>query len=128
VEADLLNATDFPPLSRQLDEFLNSNTEFYGLFKGSETVAIVELKSDETNTDIHSLVVHPDHFRQGLGRELMQFVFSTFDSESFTVETGLENEPATKLYKQLGFVEQEQWDTPFGIRKISFKKIRNIKT
>lgn len=124
IEAELLNAIDFPPLNRELEDFINCDTEFYGLSKGEEIAAVVEVKADKEVTDIHSLVVLPNYFRQGLGRELVQFVLDTFDSESYIVETGLENEPATRLYKQLGFVEQSQWDTPFGIRKVGFKKTR----
>ncbi|MEP1095402.1 MAG: GNAT family N-acetyltransferase [Cyclobacteriaceae bacterium] len=122
IEAELLKATDFPPLNRKLEDFVDCDTEFYGLLKDDEIAAIVEVKADKKVTDIHSLVVHPHYFRQGLGKKLMQFVLDTFDSESYIVETGLENEPAKKLYKQLGFVEQSQWDTAIGIRKIGFKR------
>jgi len=52
----------------------------------------------------------------------MNFVLNTFKSETFTIETGLENKPATNLYEQLGFQEQKQWDTEFGVRKIKFRK------
>ena len=106
-------------------DFLNSDTEFYGSYIGDEIVAIVEIKTYKNNTDIESLVVHPEYFRQGFGKQLMLFILNTLDSEIFTVETGLENEPATKLYKHLGFQEQEQWDTEFGIRKIKFKKTKH---
>ena len=124
VEAELLGAIDFPPLKRKLLNFINSDTEFYGFCRGNHMASVVEVKSCGTNTHIHSLVVHPQHFRQGLGKNLMQFILETYDSETFTVETGLENEPATKLYRKLGFKEQKQWDAEFGIRKIGFIKIK----
>lgn len=127
IEAELLNATDFPPLKRKLINFINSDTEFHGLYRNNELAAIVEVKTYKNKTDIESLVVHPEYFRQGLGKQLMQYILDTFDSEFFTVETGLNNGPATKLYKHLGFQEQEQWDTDFGIRKIKFKKLRTTK-
>ena len=38
------------------------------------------------------------------------------------VETGFDNEPASLLYKSLGFKEVKQWDTEIGIRKIRFEK------
>lgn len=123
IEAELLNAVDFPPLKREVMDFVNSDTEFYGVCKGDEMAAIVEVNPSKDNTDIESLVVHPNYFRQGLGMQLMQFVLNAFNSKTFTVETGLENEPAIRLYKKLGFEEEKQWDTEFGIRKIKFKKL-----
>lgn len=124
IEAQILNvvAIDFPPLKRTLQEFINSNSEFYGVVRENKILAIVEISRQENVTDIDSLVVHPEYFRQGLGKQLMNFVLNTFKSETFTIETGLENKPATNLYEQLGFQEQKQWDTEFGVRKIKFRK------
>ena len=39
------------------------------------------------------------------------------------METGRDNFPAIKLYKQLGFSKQDEWDTEHGVVKISLKKI-----
>jgi predicted GNAT family N-acyltransferase len=39
----------------------------------------------------------------------------------FVVETGLANEPASKLYRKFGFTEVKIWDTDHGIRKIKFE-------
>lgn len=123
IEAALLGVIDFPPLKRKLVDFLNSDNKlFYGLFRNKEIAAIVELRNHAIVMDIESLLIHPEYFRQGLGRQLMQFILQTNNSVIFTVETGLKNEPAIKLYKQLGFREQKQLDTDFGIRKIRFIK------
>ena len=40
----------------------------------------------------------------------------------FTVETGIDNRPAIKLYTSLGFEEQRQWDTDHGVRKVQLKQ------
>jgi len=55
----------------------------------------------------------------------MEYVIQTFNSNLFVVETGLDNGPATKLYKTFGFYEVKQWDTEHGIRKIKFER-KNI--
>jgi len=47
-----------------------------------------------------------------------------FSSKVFTVETGLENIPASKLYTSFHFKEVKQWDTDHGVRKIRFEFIR----
>ncbi len=125
IEADLLNATDFPPLKRPLENYIHSNTEFYGYLKDEEIVGVVEIEHNDRFTAIHSLVVDPTFFRQGIARKLMVFVLKKFDSDLFVVETGLENGPATALYKKFDFKEVKQWDTDHGVRKVKFERTIN---
>ena len=122
IEAKLLNATNFPPLKRPLENYIKSGTEFFGYFKNQNLAGIIEIDYNNNFTHINSLVVDPKFFRQGIARRLMEFVFNTFDSNLFVVETGLENGPATKLYKNFGFKEVKQWDTDHGVRKIKFER------
>jgi ribosomal protein S18 acetylase RimI-like enzyme len=128
VEATLLNVTNFPPLKRPLENYTESNTEFYGYSINEILAAVVEIDTNNNYILIRSLVVHPDFFRQGIAGKLIKFVFETFKSNLFVVETGLENGPATKLYEKFGFVEVHQWDTNHGIRKIKFEKHTKNKT
>ena len=130
IEAELLNITDFPPLKRTLENYINSSTEFFGYFKNQNLAGVIEIDNNNNNnnkfTHINSLVVDPKFFRQGIARKLMEFVFETFDSDLFVVETGLENGPAIKLYNNLGFKEVNQWNTDHGIRKVKFdRRINN---
>lgn len=122
VEADLLKAIHFPPLKRSLANFLKSETHFYGYFQNNELAAVVEIKSKNSNTHIQSLVVDPYYFRQGIGEKLIFFIFKTYNSTNFSVETGLANLPAVSLYKKFGFIETKQWDTDHNVRKIRFEK------
>ncbi len=122
VEAKLLNATDFPPLKRSIANFVESRTAFYGYFVAEKLAGVIEIEHNASFTSINSLVVAPNFFRRGIGSQLIKFVFNTYNSEQFVVETGLENGPATKLYKSFGFKEVKQWDTDFGIRKIKFER------
>jgi len=122
VEAKLLNATNFPPLKRPLESYVKSDTEFFGYSKNKEIAGVIEIDHTNNFTLIRSLVVNPLFFRQGIAKQLMEFVLDTYDSNLFVVETGLDNGPATKLYEKFGFVEVKQWDTDHGVRKIKFEK------
>ena len=124
IEAKLLNAINFPPLQRPLESYIESTTTFFGYHIKDEIVGIIEVSPKEKTTHINSLVVSPHFFRQGIGRQLMQHVLQNFSSKVFTVETGLENIPASKLYTSFHFKEVRQWDTDHGVRKIRFKLSR----
>jgi len=121
VEAALLNATNFPPLQRPLESYIKSTTTFFGYHIKDKIVGIIEVSSNKKTTHINSLVVSPHFFRQGIGRDLMDYILQNFSSKVFTVETGLENIPASTLYKNFGFKEIRQWDTDHGVRKVRFK-------
>ena len=124
IEAQILNIaqSEFPPLKRPLSAFLESDSEFYGFITDNKVAAIVQITRYESEIDVDSLVVHPEYFRQGLGKKLMLFILDNLNTNAFTVETGLDNKPATSLYEQLGFKEEKQWDTEFGVRKIKFRR------
>jgi ribosomal protein S18 acetylase RimI-like enzyme len=121
IEAELLDAIDFPPLKRPLKDYINSSTAFFGYITDGELSGVIEIKQNGRITVINSLVVSPAFFRQGIASKLIEFVFNTFDSNLFVVETGLENLPATVLYKKFGFKEVKQWYTEQGIKKIKFE-------
>jgi len=122
VEAEMLKAVDFPPLKRTVSQFLSSNSKFYAYYLIKDIAAVIEIKNHEELTHIQSLVVYPKYFRKGIGRKLVQSILNTYKSKIFTVETGIENHPAIKLYKSFGFQEQEQWDTNHGVRKVRLEK------
>lgn len=126
IEAKLLKATDFPPLKRSLESFLKCDNDFFGYLINGEIAGAIEIDTNDEMTHIQSLVVNPKFFRQGIAKELIEFVFKSYNSEFFSVETGLENGPATKLYRKFDFKEIKKWDTDHGVRKIRFeKRIKN---
>jgi ribosomal protein S18 acetylase RimI-like enzyme len=118
VEAALLEAKDFPPLKRSIQDFKNSDTSFFGYSIGKELAAVIEIEPSPNRFHICSLVVHPKYFRRGIGSELITFIFKLLIGNKITVETGLANIPAITLYKNFGFKEVGQYDTDHGIRKI----------
>lgn len=123
VEANILKAVNFPPLKRQLKDFIVSTNSFYGYLTNNEIAGAVEVKEDTTFIHIQSLVVKPTYFRQGIAQQLLDFVFNKIPSQKYMVETGIDNIPAVNLYLKNGFLEIKQWDTDHGVRKVRFEKI-----
>ena len=121
VEAELLQAIDFPPLKRPLEDYMRPDREFFGRMKNGKLAGVAEIIETDVYVHIRSLVVDPKYFRQGIGKELVEFVLESFETERFVVETGVKNEPASKLYEKLGFTEVAQWDTDHGVRKVKFE-------
>ena len=122
VEAKMLKAVDFPPLQRTVSQFLKSDSEFYAYYLIENIAGVIEIENDEDLTHIQSLVVYPKYFRNGIGSKLVRFILDNYEAKIFTVETGIDNHPAIKLYKSFGFQEQKQWDTNHGVRKVRFEK------
>ncbi|MDC8003726.1 N-acetyltransferase [Aureisphaera galaxeae] len=122
VEAELLNAIDFPPLKRPLEAFVDCPNVFYGFHKDGELAGVTEIATEGSATHIQSLVVHPKFFRLGIAGKMLEYVFNAYHSELFTVETGADNGPARKLYEKFGFAIVKEWDTDHGIRKVRFEK------
>ena len=123
IEAALLKAVDFPPLKRPLERFLSTPTQFFGYLREETLAGVIEIESLPNATSINSLVVHPDFFRQGIGKALMEYTLVHFRTPRFVVETGVDNGPATTLYRKLGFTEVRQWDTDHGVRKVQFELV-----
>ena len=122
IEAKLLNAVDFLPLKRTLENYIKCDNDFYGYFKGKDLASVIEIKHHSDFTHIQSLVVHPNFFRQGIAQELMKFILKSYNTKPIIVETGVDNGPATQLYKKFNFIEIKQWDTNHGVRKVRFER------
>lgn len=122
VEATLLKASDFPPLKRPLDLFVESDTSFFGYKKKKNLIGVIEISQHINQTHINSLVVAPMFFRNGVASALIQFIIDRYHSNLLTVETGVLNTPAISLYQKFHFKEVNQWETSHGVRKVKFER------
>ena len=122
IEAELLDVIDFPPLARTISQFLISENKFYAYYLTHDIAGVIEIDNKIDFIHIQSLVVYPRYFRKGIARKLIQFILDTYESTIFTVETGIENHPAIRLYESFDFKEQYQWDTDHGVRKVRYEK------
>jgi len=123
VEAELLKATNFPPLSRSIENLISCCNLFYAFYLDSEIIGVIEIDYSVNRIHIQSLAVSPRYFRRGVGRGLVQFIMNSYESSRFTVETGLGNYPAVKLYKSFGFNEVKKWKTNHNVIKVRFEKL-----
>jgi len=127
VEAKILKAVDFPPLTRSLVEYIQTDTVFYGCHKDNLLAGVIEIRDCDNKIHIQSLVVDPLFFKQGAASKLMTFVLDNFNSEHLFVETGIDNIPAIQLYEKFGFKQVKQWLTNHGIIKVKLVKNTSFK-
>ncbi len=117
VEAELIGACDFPPLSRTRSEIFAADSEFLGCVQSGELVAVVELERLPSTIVIATLAVLPSRFRQGLGRRLVESVIRAAQAPTtaIAVSTGAQNDPAIALYRGVGFRIVGKRASPEGI-------------
>lgn len=121
VEAELLGASNFPPLSRPIDAFIGSANDFWGFYEEQTLVAVVEIKKEKESIHFQSLVVAPDYFRRGIASQLINHVLQDYQVKAFTVETGRDNTPARKLYEGLGFKLLKTYTADENIVKVRYQ-------
>ena len=116
VEADLLGAAEFPPLKRTLADLRATDAVFYGARRAEALAGVLELEVSP-EAEIASLGVDPEHFRSGIGRQLVQHAM-TVAEQRLSVHTGADNDPALRLYESLGFRVVHESRTIEGIRMV----------
>jgi GNAT superfamily N-acetyltransferase len=119
IEAKLIGTDNFPPLSRGVQDIVNSVTDFYGYYENECLAAVIEIEMNGENLEINSLTVDPRFFRRGIADKLITYVLSTIAHGIAIVETAVVNEPAIKLYQKHGFVEFKRWTPSHGIEKLA---------
>ncbi|TMN36910.1 GNAT family N-acetyltransferase [Pseudoalteromonas sp. S2755] len=119
VEAELIGASYFPPLSRTVEDICSATTHFYGYFENQNLAAVIEIVIVEKMLKIDSLTVDPSYFRKGIAGKLLNFALTEFDAAKVIVETATANAPAIKLYNKHGFVESKRWLPAHGIEKVA---------
>lgn len=105
LEAQLIGATQFPPLSRSPSDIASSPGRFFGAVENGILHAVIEVENGvhpDSSLGISSLGVAPRCARKGLGSALVKFVLS-LGAEVIRVSTASANVPAIALYKKTGF-------------------------
>ncbi|MEX0737760.1 MAG: GNAT family N-acetyltransferase [Pseudohongiella sp.] len=121
VEAKLLAVRNFPPLARTAKSIQHADTVFYCYRLQNHKIAgIVEVDNelDVDGLSISSLVVRPELFRHGIASKLVRHVLQLAVHRTVIVHTAKLNTPATSLYKKIGFIEKQSWESAEGITLI----------
>lgn len=123
VEAALIGTSDLPPLKDTPQTLARCGETFYGYIEGDTLVGAISYKTENDDLDIHRLVVHPEHFRKGIGRSLVTFVQEAEPMcRRILVSTGAGNRPAKNLYLSLGFRETKEAEVAPGLRVTFFER------
>ena len=119
IEAQLIGALDFPPLSRSTKDIQNSTTQFYGFIENNCLAGVIEIVIENKRLEIDSLTVNTHYFRKGIAHKLIDYVLTIMAVSEAMVETAVANLPAINLYKKHGFVEFKRWTPSHGIEKLT---------
>jgi ribosomal protein S18 acetylase RimI-like enzyme len=104
VEAKLLDFYDIPPLQDTTESLQACGETFYvyeveGVWGGA-----ISYERDGEDVTICRMIVHPNWFRRGIARRLLQHLQAVEASAArFLVSTGAGNHPALALYRKEGF-------------------------
>lgn len=105
-EAALIGFSALPPLMETVADIRRLEETFYGIRdEHGGLAAAISLETEGDTVTICRLMVHPDRFRQGLGRRLLSHVEQVCDTAArLRVTAAANNEPAVRLYASMGFV------------------------
>jgi ribosomal protein S18 acetylase RimI-like enzyme len=123
IEAEMIGFDELPPLMETLADLQQSRETFYGYYEQNELYGVISYKHHQGIADIHRLMVHPDHFRKGIAKKLLNNLEMIEKGvESLVVSTGSDNTPAIDLYKKSGFEVINEKVITQGLRLRFFKK------
>lgn len=122
IEAELIGFPDLPLLHETITGLQTSVETFYGYFSEDQLTGAISYKIEGKILDIHRMMVHPNFFRRGIARQLLEVALAMPDIDRTLVMTGAANHPAKQLYESFGFVEVAQEIVVEGLLISRFEK------
>jgi GNAT superfamily N-acetyltransferase len=125
VEAALIGVADLPPLRDTVDSLQACEETFLGYRNESEELAgvISYEREREGCYTLCRLMVHPDHFRQGIGSVLIEHLLSELPKPSLcSVSAEIRNMPAITLYERYGFERKDTYQPVSGITMLRLER------
>lgn len=115
IEAALIGFSGIPQLMDTVDSIMTSEEIFIGYRLDHEWAGFLSYSVEKDTMEICRLVVHPLHFRKGIGGKLIEASLALASGKKIIVSTGSENQPALNLYKRFGFVIINEIEVAPGI-------------
>lgn len=86
------------------DSFNNSAIDFYGVFDNNSLVAFASVMTTVDDINLLDIATKEKYKRRGIAKSLLAFLITLKNKEqSFSLEVKETNQPAIKLYQDLGF-------------------------
>jgi ribosomal protein S18 acetylase RimI-like enzyme len=120
-EAQVIGASHFPPLQRNIRDIQTTRTQFFGLFDNEKLVAIAEVDVNAEVLFIEGFAVEPQNLRLGNGSRLLRFILASAGTSRARVSTAVSNLPAIALYRKFGFTEREYPQTNERIELVTLE-------
>ncbi|ALC83603.1 MULTISPECIES: GNAT family N-acetyltransferase [Bacillus] len=115
-EAELIGFYGIPQLNDTVESIMENDEIFIGYFFDEELAAFISYTEEQNEFDICRLVVHPNHFRKGIAKKLLEHVLKNrTNGKKVIVSTGAKNVPAKNLYAFFGFEEVKNIEVAPGI-------------
>ncbi|MBP1990921.1 GNAT family N-acetyltransferase [Paenibacillus eucommiae] len=129
IEAKLTGASQAQMLPDGIQSLRAAKESFLGFFKltgGKKVICgAISYSRDGSVVTICRLMVHPEHFRQGIARSLLDYVLADQRAKRasrFVVSACAANLPAVQLYTSSGFVERRTITIKSNITLTTFER------
>ncbi len=105
VEAEITGYDGMPGLHQDAAAVATLDLTLLGALDGDHLVGVLGYRRHGGLADVDRLAVHPDQFRRGIGRALLDELHRReADARRIEVSTSTGNTPAISLYLQAGYV------------------------
>lgn len=105
VEAELTGYDGMEGLHEEPEDVIDLDLVLLGAFEGDQLVGVLGYRRHGSLVDVHRLAVHPERFRRGIGRSLLEALHEREgDARRIEVTTSTGNTPAISLYLRSGYV------------------------
>ncbi|ANE45124.1 hypothetical protein SY83_00840 [Paenibacillus swuensis] len=126
VEAQLIGFDAIPPLMDTLETLRECGEQFIGYEREGELAGALAYSEAGDVATLCRMMVHPEHFRQGIAGQLIKAFEERTDCSVLEVSTGALNEPAIQLYRKYEYSEVGSREVAPDVWITLFSKPRRV--